>query len=160
MPRARLTVDLPVSCDAAFAVIHDYSCRLEWDTLLRSARLLGGATQAELGVRSVCAGTWRTAFLALETEYIHFAPGRAAAVKLTTRPWCFDRFAASMQHHALGAARSRLVYTYAFRARPRWLAPVVEPLMSRLLQRETRKRSWALRAYLERPERRRCGIPT
>lgn len=51
--------------------------------MLRSARLLDGATHAGLGVRSLCAGTWRSAFLALETEYIQFVLGRVAAVKLT-----------------------------------------------------------------------------
>jgi hypothetical protein len=154
MPRASITIDLPASCDTVFAVIHDYSCRLDWDTMLRSARLLGGATQAGLGVRTVCAGTWRSAFLALETEYIQFAPGRAAAVKLTKRPWFFDRVAATMRHHAGGAACSRLVYTYSFRARPRWLAPVLEPLMHVLLQREVRQRLRGLRSYLERREQR------
>jgi hypothetical protein len=153
MPRARICVDLPVSCDTAFAVIHDYSRRVDWDTMLRSARLLDGATQAGLGARTVCAGTWRTAFLALETEYIRFAPGRAAAVTLTKRPWFFERFAATMQHQAIGPARSRLVYTYSFRARPRRLAPLFEPLMNRLLRRETRQRLRALRSYLERYER-------
>src|SRR5947209_17829429 len=68
MPRASIAIDLPVSCDTAFAVIHDYTRRLDWDTMLRSARLLGGATQVGLGVRTVCGGTWRGAFLALETE--------------------------------------------------------------------------------------------
>jgi hypothetical protein len=154
MPRASLTVELPVSCDTAFAVVHDYTCRLDWDTMLRSARLLDGATQAALGVRSVCAGTWRGAFLALETEYIQFVPGRVAAVKLTRRPPFFDRFAATIRHQALGANRSRLVYTYSFRARPRWLAPMLEPVMQPLLQREVRHRLRGLRLYLERRERR------
>ena len=153
MPRASITVDLPVSCDTAFAVIHDYDRRLDWDTMLRSARLLGGAARAGPGVRTVCAGTWRSAFLALETEYIQFVPGRVAAVKLTRRPWLFDRFAATMRHHAIGPDRSRLVYIYAFRARPRWLAPVLEPLMHLLMRREVRQRLRALRSYFEQDAR-------
>ncbi len=157
MPKASVTVDLPVSSEAAFAVIHDYDRRLEWDTMLRSARLLGGATRAGSGVRTRCAGTWRSAFLALETEYIQFVPGRVAAVKLTRRPWCFDRFAATMRHHAAGPDCSRLVYTFSFRARPRWLAPLLEPLMHRLMQREVRSRLRALRRYLEPGSRTRPG---
>lgn len=148
MPRSSVAIDLPVSCDTAFAVIHDYAVRLDWDTMLRSARLLDGATHAGLGVRSVCAGTWRVAFLALESEYIQFVPGHVAAVNLSKRPWFFGRFAATMRHRPIGPDRSRLEYTYSFRARPRWLAPVLEPVMHLLLQREVRRRLSALRTYL------------
>ncbi|MCL4303975.1 MAG: SRPBCC family protein, partial [Anaerolineae bacterium] len=85
VPRENISIEIDAPCAAVFDVIHDYGRRLEWDTMLREARLLGGATAAGIGVRSVCAGTWRSAFLALETEYIRFEPGRVAAVKLTNR---------------------------------------------------------------------------
>src|SRR5512143_1919675 len=118
MPRETLSIEIDASCDAVFDVIHDYGCRLEWDTMLREARLLGGATAAGMGVRSVCAGTWRSAFLALETEYVRFEPGRVAAVKLTNRPPFFEQFAATIRHDAVGGVRSRTTYIYSFRARP------------------------------------------
>jgi hypothetical protein len=148
MPRETITVELSASCDEAFAVIHDYGRRLAWDTMLREARLLDGATAAGLGVRSRCAGKWRGAYLALETEYIQFAPGRVAAVTMTNHPPFFAHFAATMRHGAISATHSRLVYTYSFRARPRWLAFVLEPLMNAMLRRETRQRLRALGGYL------------
>lgn len=149
MPRESVSIEIDAPCAAVFDVIHDYDCRLEWDTMLREARLLGGATAAGVGVRSVCAGTWRSAFLALETEYIRFEPGRVAAVKLTNRPPFFDRFAATLRHDALGEGRSRTTYIYSFRARPRFLAPLLEPVMNVMLRREVRKRLRSLRRYLE-----------
>jgi hypothetical protein len=117
--------------------------------MLREARLLGGATAAGTGVRSVCAGTWRSAFLALETEYIRFEPGRVAAVKLTNRPPFFERFAATIRHDTLSEVRSRTTYIYSFRAHPRFLAPLLEPIMNALLRREVQKRLRSLRRFLE-----------
>lgn len=149
MPRNSVSVEVMGSCTAVFNLIHDYGRRLAWDTLLRKAMLLDGATEAGLGVRSLCVGSWRGLFLPLETEYIRFAPGENAAVSLTNRPPFFNHFAATIRHEPLGENRSRVTYIYYFQARPRFLAPVLEPLMDRLLKRETQQRLHALRNYLE-----------
>jgi hypothetical protein len=149
MPRAILSIEIDAPCDAVFEVVHDYGCRLEWDTMLREARLLGGATAAGPGIRSICVGTWRSGFLALETEYIRFEPGRVAAVKLTNHPPFFERFAATIRHEAISEVRSRTTYIYSFRARPRFLVPLLEPIMNAMLRREVQKRLRALRRFLE-----------
>jgi hypothetical protein len=144
-----VSIEIDAPNDAVFDLIHDYSCRLDWDTMLSEARLLGGATEAGPGVRSVCVGTWRSAFLALETEYVRFEPGRVAAVKLTTRPPFFEHFAATLRHDPIGEVRSRTTYIYFFRARPRFLAPLLEPVMNVLLRREVRQRLRSLANFLE-----------
>lgn len=149
MPRESLSIMINAPCTAVFDVIHDYGCRLEWDTMLREARLLDGATTAGLGVRSLCVGTWRSAYLALETEYIRFEPGQAAAVSLTNRPPFFEQFAATIRHDGVGNGRCRTTYIYFFRARPRFLASILEPIMNLMLKREIRNRLRALRHFLE-----------
>ena len=113
MPRGSYSVEIEASCDAVFDVVHDYERRLAWDSMLREARLVGGAKAAGMGVRSVCVGTWKGAFQALETEYIQFERGRVAAVKLTNHPAFFRNFAATIKHDALGAHRSRVTYIYS-----------------------------------------------
>jgi len=150
MPRGSCSVEIEASCEAVFDVVHDYSRRLAWDSMLREARLVGGAKAAGMGVRSLCVGTWKGAFQALETEYVHFERGRVAAVKLTNRPALFRHFAATIKHEALGANRSRVTYVYSFRARPVFLAPLLEPIMYAGLRREIRARLHGLRDYLER----------
>lgn len=150
MPRETVSVEVAASCTAVFNLIHDYGRRLEWDTMLSEARLLDGATEARLGVRSLCVGTWRGAFLPLETVYIHFEPGQVAAVSLTNKPPFFAHFAATIRHDALSETRSRVTYIYFFRARPRLLAPLLEPVMNVLLKREVRQRLNALCRFLER----------
>lgn len=150
MPRASVGVEIEAPCEAVFALVHDYERRLEWDSMLRSANLLGGATAAGVGVRTLCVGTWKSAFLAMETEYVSFDPGRVAAVKLTNRPPFFEQLGATIRHEPLGPGRSRTTYVYSFRARPQWLAPLLEPLMRAMITREIRARLDALRRYLER----------
>lgn len=150
MPRETFTIEMDAPAEAVFEVFHDYGRRLAWDSMLSRADLLGGATTAGLGVRSLCVGTWQGLFLGLETEYIRFTPGKAAAVKLTNRPPFFEEFAATIKHEDSGDGRSRMTYIYFFKARPRFLAPLLEPIMKALFKREVRQRLGALRRFMEK----------
>ena len=131
-----------------FDVIHDYDLRLSWDAMLSRAELLG--PEPAVGVKSLCVGTWKTGFLPFETEYIAFVPGQVAAVKLTNRPAFFERFAASIRHRDRGTLGSRVTYSYSFRARPRWLAFFLEPILDWRLKREVQNRLAALKSFVER----------
>ncbi len=102
-----------------------------------------------VGGRQRGLGTWRGLFLPLETEYIRFTPGKVAAVTLTNRPLFFDHFAATIKHEGLENGRCRTTYIYYFRAAPRFLAPVLEPVLNVMLRREVRGRLEALRNYFE-----------
>jgi len=117
--------------------------------MLSEARLLAGATAAGLGVRSLCVGTWKSAFLAFETEYIRFEPGRIAAVNLTNQPPFFERFAATIRHDAISEDRSRITYIYFFRAHPRFFAPFLEPIMNAMFKQEVQNRLLSLCSFLE-----------
>ena len=149
MRRQSSSIEIGASCEAVFDVVHDYQRRLEWDTMLSQARLLAGAPSAQVGARSRCVGTWRSAFLAMETEYVRFERGRVAAVRLTNRPPFFSRFAATIKHDPLAAGRSRTTYIYSLRARPRFLAPLLEPVLRMMVAREVRSRLRSLRDFME-----------
>jgi hypothetical protein len=148
VPRGSYSIEIDAACEAVFDLVHDYGRRLDWDSMLSQATLLESAV-AGVGVRSLCVGTWRSAFLPFETEYVRFERGRVAAVKLTNRPMFFDAFAATIRHEVTGDRRSRTTYIYSFRARPRLLAVLLEPILSLMLSREVRRRLQCLRAFLE-----------
>lgn len=148
MARFEASVEVPASAAEVFDLVHDYDRRLEWDTLLSEARLLGGATEAGLGVSSLCVGKGRLLRLGVESVYIIFERPRVAAVQGTGGSWIFERFAASIRHQPLSEGRSRVVYAGDVRTRPRWLAWLVEPVATWAFRRETRRRLEALRAYL------------
>ena len=143
-----ITVEVLADTATTFAVIHDYASRLTWDTMLSKAVLLDGASSAAKGVRSLCVGDWKSAYIPMETEYITFEPGQHAAVQLTRKTWFFENFAASIRHRPVDEQRSEVIYTYSFRIRPRWLTRVLRPIINRLLRREVENRLEGLRSYL------------
>jgi hypothetical protein len=148
MPHGTVSQIVPAPSAAVFALLHDYDCRLQWDTLLSAAYLDDGFVTAAKGGTSVCVGRWYLGRIALKTEYVAFDPPRLAAVKMVNRPFFFDTWAASIHHEDLDARASRVSYTWTFTARPRWLRWLLEPAMNWLLRAETRKRLAALGRFL------------
>ncbi|MEJ7596312.1 MAG: SRPBCC family protein [Kofleriaceae bacterium] len=150
MRRGSVTATIPASAAAVFALVHDYGRRLEWDTLLRAAYLEPGHPVAAKGAISVCVGRRTLGGLALRTRYVAFDPPKVAAVEMINAPPLFATWAASIRHVELGPDESRITYTFHFRARPRWLAWLFEPIMLVMFRWETRKRLRALSAHFQR----------
>lgn len=144
MPRRSCSVEVSAPCETVFDLVHDYERRLSWDTMLSEARLLDGAAAADIGVRSLCVGNWTSTFLPMETEYIQFARGRIAAVKLTNQPPFFRSFAATIKHEPTRQGWSRITYIYSFRSSWRLL----EPIMDAMIFREVRARLRSIREFL------------
>jgi hypothetical protein len=150
MPHGTVSTIIPAPAAAVFALLHDYEGRLEWDTLLSAAYLTEGHKAAGVGVTSVCVGQRWLGRIAMQTVYVAFDPPRLAAVKLIGNPPWFASWAASIRHDDLPSegstepVRSRVTYTWTFVARPRVLAPLIEPGMQWLFERETRRRLAAL----------------
>ena len=147
MPQGSVTVDVPAPRAAVFQLLHDYDRRLEWDTLLRDARLCPGWSRAQLHATSVCTGRLFLGGIALKTEYISFNPPAFAAVKMLNRPPFFEAFAATIRHRDTPGGGSSVEYIYHFTARPRWLRWLLHPVMDAVFRWETRKRLRSLRRY-------------
>ena len=150
MPKETIVMEIEAPCETVFDLIHDYNQRLKWDSMLSKAFILGDAQAAGKGVRTRCVGKWSSGKLALETEYVNFERGRIAAVKLTGRTPFFAHFAASIRHEPVTETRSRVIYVYSFRAGPKALAFLLEPIMNVFLRSETKARLQSLRDFLER----------
>jgi hypothetical protein len=141
---------IPAPAVEVFDLVHDYDRRLEWDTLLRAAYLTDGHREAGVGVTSVCVGRRALGGVALATRYVSFRRGTVAAVEMLKPTFLFARWAASIRHVEIGPRESRITYTYSFRARPRWLAWLFEPVLAIVFRWETRKRLRALRRHFSR----------
>ena len=150
MAHGEITELLPAPSAVVFDLLHDYQRRLEWDTLLRAAYLEGGHVVAGKGVTSVCVGRRSLGGIALRTIYVSFERPALAAVKMVNAPTFFGTWAASIHHEDLSAHESRITYKYHFRAKPRLLGFILEPVMETFFAWETRKRLRALRTYLAR----------
>jgi hypothetical protein len=148
MPHGSLTETMPATSAEVFQLVHDYSRRLEWDTLLRDARLCDGWSTAQLHAQSLCTGRTCLGGIAMKTKYVSFKPPHIAAVRLLNRPIFFQTFAATIRHHELGNGLSTIEYKFNFTARPRWLRWLLHPIMTAMFRWETRKRLTALRNWL------------
>ena len=132
--------------DALFALTQDYTRRLQWDSFLQQAYLLHGATAAAVGVRAYCRA--RNG-LGMETEYVTCTPPIVAAVKMTRGPWFLESFAGSWRFHEEAPGQTRVFFRYHVRAWPRWLAPLLTPLLAWVFARDTQKRLTALKVAVE-----------
>ncbi len=147
MPHGSVSDTIPATSAEVFHLLHDYSRRLEWDTLLQSAFLCDNSAEAQLHATSVCIGRWYLGGIALKTEYVSFKPPHVAAVKMLNCPPFFETFAATIRHHDLGNGSSTIEYKYNFTARPSWLRWLLHPAMAAVFRWETRKRLRALRHW-------------
>lgn len=147
MPTASITEKMPCCSAVVFDLLHDYSRRLEWDTLLREVQFTGGHTVARTGATTLCVGKPLFGIIGIETTYLTFTPGVVAAVNMINRPPFFDTFAASIRHRALSQGSS-VTYRFTFRARPRCLRWLLEPIMMIILRHETKLRLKALSRHL------------
>ncbi|WP_442509664.1 SRPBCC family protein [Novipirellula sp. SH528] len=149
MPSAVLTIDIHAASEDVFDLIHDYSRRLEWDTFLREARLLNGAQVADVGVSSRCIARCAVGGAAMDTNYITFSRPTVAAVSMTRGPWFLRSFAASIRHEIIDDDTVRVSYRYSFKAFPRLLAFLIEPVIQWVFRRETSRRLSALKCFVE-----------
>jgi hypothetical protein len=86
MKSIKFTESIIINCSPEFAFDYsqDYSRRLKWDTFLKRADLLEGASEAGSGVKAYCVAQNG---LGMETEYLSFNRPKATAVKMTKGPF-------------------------------------------------------------------------
>lgn len=152
MPHGSVKETISASSVRVFRLLHDYSRRVEWDTLLQDARLCDDWAEPQLHATSVCKGRWYLGGIEMKTEYISFNAPEVAAVRLVSRPPFFETFAASIRHRDVGDDVSCVEYNYDFTARPSWLRWLLHPLMAVVFRWETQRRLRALRQhFLDNP---------
>ncbi|AUX43221.1 polyketide cyclase [Sorangium cellulosum] len=146
MPTIQSTAEIDAPADDLFALTQDYGLRLEWDPFVRELRYCDGATEPAVGVR-----VWVRAKngLSMEVRYITMNPPEQVAIALVEGPPIFRQFSGAWLFKALSARRTRVTFRYNFAARPRILAPVLEPVMTAVLRRDIEKRLAGLKRSAE-----------
>jgi hypothetical protein len=129
-----------------FALTQDYRRRLDWDPFLKEAYLLDGAMEAGVGVRAHCVAR---SGLAMQTEYVSFNPPWTTAVTMTKGPWFIETFSGSWRFREETEGRTRVHFRYYLRARPRWSAALVTPVIGFVFGRDTKRRLAALKRAVE-----------
>ena len=75
MPSATISQAMPRPAEEVFELLHDFSRRLDWDTLLRVAGLTRGHVESRKGTTSLCVGKPLFGLIGIETEYIYGTTG-------------------------------------------------------------------------------------
>jgi hypothetical protein len=150
MAHGKVSEIIPAPSQVVFDLLHDYTRRLEWDTLLQAAYLDDGASAADKGVTSVCVGRKSLGGLALKTVYVTFDRPKVAAVKMVNAPAFFQSWAASIRHEDISDQESRITYKFHFTTKPAILQFILDPLLELIFVWETRKRLQALQAFFMR----------
>lgn len=97
-----------------FDYTQDYTNRLSWDTFLRKAELMNGATNAAKGVRAYCVAKNG---LGMETEYVSFNRPHVTAVKMTKGPFLFKTFLGSWNFKKFKPGVTEVTFLYSFELR-------------------------------------------
>lgn len=134
------------SAEALFWMSQDYARRLEWDSYLSEAYLLGNALSANVGVESFCKSR---AGPVMVSRYISFSPPTYAAVKMTRGPWVLGSFGGTWRFKSLPGGQTEVRFIYNFKARPRFLRWLVEPLIGLLYRRDMESRLNAFKAWAQ-----------
>jgi len=94
-----------------FDYTQDYNNRLVWDTFLKRAELIGGATKADKGVKAYCVAHNG---LGMETEYVTFSRPKVTAIKMTKGPYLFKSFFGSWTFKELDSDKTEVIFLYSF----------------------------------------------
>jgi hypothetical protein len=140
MPRVEATTIVPLDQDRTFALSQTYGeLRYRWDPFVREQRLLDGAAAAAAGVK-----TWTRSRHRLEmvSQYVAFRPPRHVGMRMVSGPWFFDSFSGGWNFSPADDDPGRTVATwrYNFTIRPRWLAPLADPIGTWVLDRDIKRR--------------------
>jgi ribosome-associated toxin RatA of RatAB toxin-antitoxin module len=131
-----------------FDYTQDYDNRLSWDTFLKRAELIGGATKAGKGVKAYCVAHNG---LGMETEYVSFNRPKATAVKMTKGPFLFKSFLGSWTFRELQDSQTKVIFLYSFELR--FPFTLLTFFIKRNLQSNVRQRLYDLKKCVEKKPR-------
>lgn len=134
------------SAEALFALSQDYTRRLEWDTYLSQAYLLGDAHSASVGVESYCKSRSGPAMV---SKYISYSPPTHAAVEMVRGPLILGQFGGTWRFRQLQPQATEVQFIYNFKARPRFLAWLIEPVLAAFYRHDMERRLQAFKLWAE-----------
>lgn len=146
MGNIRFTEKTEIKCSLEFAFDYtqDYKQRLTWDTFLKKAELIEGATTAACGVKAYCVAKNG---LGMVTEYVSFNRPRATAIKMTKGPFMFKSFLGSWTFKEIKTDLTEVIFLYSFQLR--FPFNLASWLIKRNLQSNVRQRLADLKKNIE-----------
>ncbi len=133
------------SPEQVFDYTQDYSNRLKWDTFLKKADLIEGATKASKGVKAYCEAKNG---LGMVTEYVTFNRPKVTAIKMTDGPFLFKSFLGSWTFREISNGQTEVVFLYSFTLR--FPFKLLAKFIRANLQKNVRQRLVDLKSNIEK----------
>jgi hypothetical protein len=146
MKSIKFTKNIIINCSQAeaFDYTQDYANRLTWDTFLKKAELIEGATKAAKGIKAYCVAKNG---LGMVTEYVSFNPPKTTAIKMTKGPYLFKSFLGSWTFKAITDSQTEVLFLYSFALR--FPFNLITPFIKNNLQSNVQQRLIDLKTNLE-----------
>lgn len=148
MAHRRFEFDMPAPADVVFDAFHFHVWRARWDSLVGSARVVGGAPCPFVGAETENSGGGWLRGLSMRTRFVTFDRPHVAAASMVGRSFPFSRWAASMRHRDTQPGHSVLIYVYTIESGPKALRWLLEPVVAWVFARQTQRRFARLREFL------------
>ena len=100
--------------EKVFDFTQNYNNRLKWDTFLKKADLIDGATIADKGVRAYCVAKNG---IGMVTEYVTYNRPKVTAIKMTRGPFMFKSFLGSWTFKDIPNDKTEVIFLYSFSLR-------------------------------------------
>lgn len=136
--------EIKCSPEYVFDYTQDYKQRLTWDTFLKKADLIEGATTASKGVKAYCVAKNG---LGMVTEYVSFNRPKATAIRMTKGPFMFKSFLGSWTFKEIQPDLTEVIFLYSFQLR--FPFNLATGLIRRNLQGNVRQRLKDLKQNIE-----------
>ncbi|MDF2190692.1 SRPBCC family protein [Paraflavitalea sp. CAU 1676] len=136
--------EIKCSPEYVFDYTQDYKQRLTWDTFLKKADLIEGATTAGKGVKAYCVAKNG---LGMVTEYVSFNRPKATAIRMTKGPFMFKSFLGSWTFKEIQTDLTEVIFLYSFQLR--FPFNLATGLIRKNLQGNVRQRLEDLKKTLE-----------
>ncbi len=140
-------IEIKSSSEIAFDYTQDYNQRLNWDTFLKKADLIEGATTADKGVKAYCVAKNG---LGMVTEYVSFNRPKATAIKMTKGPFLFKSFLGSWTFKEIQPNLTEITFLYSFQLR--FPFNFMTGFIKRNLQNNVKQRLVDLKENIERKD--------
>jgi ribosome-associated toxin RatA of RatAB toxin-antitoxin module len=139
------TIIINKESEKVFDYTQDYQKRLKWDTFLKKAELINGATSADKGIKAYCVAKNG---LGMVTEYVTYNRPKVTAIKMTDGPFIFKAFLGSWTFKEISANKTEVIFLYSFTLR--FPFSIMKNYMKKNLQKNVKQRLIDLKKNIEK----------
>lgn len=136
MPRIQVEAEVAARRDFVFQFAEDFSQRLRWDRAVSRVRYEHGAVTATVSFAGA-AHVFNP--FRMRMEYVSLLSPAMIAVNMVEGPAFFAKVKSVWRFEALGEEQTKVVLSSEFRSRWPWLSQAIDPLLTRVLERDARR---------------------